>query len=124
MNVLWESGKLKDRVLLVGDDLFVTQQQYLKRGIDLGAANSILLKFNQAGTLTETLDTMEMAAGAGYAQVMSHRSGETDDTTIANLAYPTHVIGLKTGAPRQKGPDSNQPPESDVRRAQYLGMGW
>jgi enolase len=91
--------KLGDSVQLVGDDLFVTNTQRLQRGIDDGAANSILIKVNQIGTLTETLAAIKMAEGAGYTAVMSHRSGETEDTTIADLAVATGCGQIKTGAP-------------------------
>jgi len=89
------SGKLQ----LVGDDLFVTNSQRLRRGIELGVANSILVKVNQIGTLTETLDAIKTARDAGYTVVMSHRSGETEDTTIADLAVATSCGQIKTGAP-------------------------
>ncbi len=100
----WDGWKvltehLGDAVQLVGDDIFVTNTERLKRGIDLGVANSILIKVNQIGTLTETLDAIEMARGAGYTAVMSHRSGETEDTTIADLAVATGCGQIKTGAP-------------------------
>ena len=88
-----------DRVQLVGDDLFVTNTERLSRGIDLGVANSILIKVNQIGTLSETLDAIAMAREAGYTAVMSHRSGETEDTTIADLAVATGCGQIKTGAP-------------------------
>ncbi len=88
-----------DRVQLVGDDLFVTNTSRLKRGIELGVANSILVKVNQIGTLTETLDAIAVARAAGYSAVMSHRSGETEDTTIADLAVATGCGQIKTGAP-------------------------
>lgn len=91
--------KLGDRVQLVGDDLFVTNTERLQRGIESGAANSILIKVNQIGTLTETLAAMRMAEEAGYTAVMSHRSGETEDTTIADLAVATGCGQIKTGAP-------------------------
>ncbi|MSX01928.1 MAG: phosphopyruvate hydratase [Actinobacteria bacterium] len=91
--------KLGDSVQLVGDDLFVTNTERLERGIELGVANSILVKVNQIGTLTETLDAIAMARGAGYTAVMSHRSGETEDTTIADLAVATGCGQIKTGAP-------------------------
>ncbi len=87
------------RVQLVGDDLFVTNTQRLQRGIELGVANSILVKVNQIGTLTETLEAIAMARAAGYTAVMSHRSGETEDTTIADLAVATGCGQIKTGAP-------------------------
>ena len=91
--------KIGDRVQLVGDDLFVTNTERLRRGIESGAANSILIKVNQIGTLTETLDAIRMADEAGYSAVMSHRSGETEDTTIADLAVATGCGQIKTGAP-------------------------
>ena len=87
------------RVQLVGDDLFVTNVKRLKEGIDRGVANSILIKVNQIGTLTETLEAIDMARRAGYSAVISHRSGETEDTTIADLAVATGVGMIKTGAP-------------------------
>jgi len=90
--------RLGERVQLVGDDLFVTNSERLQRGIDDGIANSILIKVNQIGTLTETLDTMALAARAAYTSVMSHRSGETEDTTIADLAVATNCGQIKTGA--------------------------
>jgi enolase len=93
------SRELGDRVQLVGDDLFVTNPARLRRGIEQGVANSILVKVNQIGTLTETLDAIEMARDAGYTAVMSHRSGETEDTTIADLAVATGTGQIKTGAP-------------------------
>jgi len=100
----WEAWKaltarLGDRVQLVGDDLFVTNVERLGRGIEDGAANAILVKVNQIGTLTETLDAIELARANGYGVVMSHRSGETEDTTIADLAVATNVGQIKTGAP-------------------------
>ncbi len=91
--------KIGDRVQLVGDDLFVTNTERLRRGIDTGVANSILVKVNQIGTLTETLEAVQMAHDAGYTAVMSHRSGETEDTTIADLAVATGCGQIKTGAP-------------------------
>jgi enolase len=91
--------RLGGRVQLVGDDLFVTNTQRLKRGIDAGVANSILIKVNQIGTLTETLAAIRMAREAGYTAVMSHRSGETEDVTIADLAVATGCGQIKTGAP-------------------------
>ena len=90
---------LGDKVQLVGDDLFVTNPARLKRGIDEKAANSILVKVNQIGTLTETLDAVAMAQRAGYTTIISHRSGETEDTTIADLAVATDSGQIKTGAP-------------------------
>ncbi|MEG1737424.1 MAG: phosphopyruvate hydratase [Odoribacter sp.] len=96
----WEmlTGKLGDRCQLVGDDLFVTNVEYLKRGIELGCANSILIKVNQIGTLTETLDAIEMAHRAGYTTVTSHRSGETEDATIADIAVATNSGQIKAGS--------------------------
>jgi enolase 1/2/3 len=90
---------LGDRVQLVGDDLFVTNPVRLRRGIDEGVANAILVKVNQIGTLTETLEAIELARANGYAAVISHRSGETEDTTIADLAVATNAGQIKTGAP-------------------------
>jgi enolase len=90
---------LSGRIQLVGDDLFVTNTERLARGITAGIANSILVKVNQIGTLTETLETVEMATRSGYTSVMSHRSGETEDTTIADLAVATNCGQIKTGAP-------------------------
>jgi enolase len=91
--------RLGDRVQLVGDDLFVTNAAFLERGIREGVANAILVKVNQIGTLTETLDTIAVARAAGYATVMSHRSGETEDATIADLAVAVDAGQIKTGAP-------------------------
>ncbi|HUW04221.1 MAG TPA: phosphopyruvate hydratase [Acidimicrobiales bacterium] len=93
------TSAIGDRVQLVGDDLFVTNVERLGRGIDLAIANSILIKVNQIGTLSETLDTVEMAGRAAYTSVMSHRSGETEDSTIADLAVATNCGQIKTGAP-------------------------
>ncbi|MBW3653213.1 MAG: phosphopyruvate hydratase, partial [Actinobacteria bacterium] len=100
----WDGWKLLtdavgDGVQLVGDDLFVTNTQRLRRGIEAGVANSILVKVNQIGTLTETLDAIATARAAGYTAVMSHRSGETEDTTIADIAVATNAGQIKTGAP-------------------------
>ncbi len=93
------TDKIGDTVQLVGDDLFVTNPERLKRGIDLGVGNSILIKVNQIGTLTETLEAIRLAHEAGYTAVMSHRSGETEDVTIADLAVATGAGQIKTGAP-------------------------
>jgi enolase len=100
----WEAwklltDKLGEKVQLVGDDLFVTNTVRLKKGIDMGVANSILIKVNQIGTLTETLEAIEMANRAGYTAVTSHRSGETEDATIADIAVATNSGQIKTGAP-------------------------
>ena len=91
--------RIGDRVQLVGDDLFVTNTEKLARGIEEGVSNSILIKVNQIGTLTETFDAIEMAKRAGYTAVISHRSGETEDTTIADIAVATNAGQIKTGAP-------------------------
>ena len=90
---------LGDRLQLVGDDIFVTNVEFLRRGISEGVANAILVKVNQIGTLTETLDTIEVARQAGYATVISHRSGETEDATIADLAVAVNAGQIKAGAP-------------------------
>jgi len=92
------TDKLGDTVQLVGDDLFVTNTEFLAKGIEMGVANSILIKVNQIGTLTETLDAIEMAKQAGYTSVVSHRSGETEDTTIADIAVATNAGQIKTGS--------------------------
>jgi enolase len=99
----WEGWKmltdeLGDKIQLVGDDLFVTNTARLARGIDSGVANSILIKVNQIGTITETLEAIEMARRNGYTAVMSHRSGESEDTFIADLAVATGVGQIKTGS--------------------------
>lgn len=100
----WDGWKmmtegLGDKIRLIGDDLFVTNPKRLKRGIQIGVANSILIKLNQIGTLTETLDTIQIARNAGYTTLISHRSGETEDTFIADLAVATGAGKIKTGAP-------------------------
>ena len=97
----WENltDLIGGNVQLVGDDLFVTNKDRLGKGIELSTANSILIKVNQIGTLTETLETIELANRHGYTSVMSHRSGETEDTTIADLAVATNCGQIKTGAP-------------------------
>ena len=99
----WEGHKLLtdrigDKVQLVGDDLFVTNTKKLAEGIEKGVANSILIKVNQIGTLTETFEAIEMAKRAGYTAVISHRSGETEDATIADIAVATNAGQIKTGA--------------------------
>ncbi|MCR3955993.1 MAG: phosphopyruvate hydratase [Gudongella sp.] len=91
--------KLGNKIQIVGDDLFVTNTERLQRGIDMGVANSILIKLNQIGTITETLDAIELAKTNGYTAVISHRSGETEDSTIADLAVATNAGQIKTGAP-------------------------
>ena len=91
--------RIGDKVQLVGDDLFVTNTERLKKGIEMGAANAILVKVNQIGSLTESLEAIEMAKRAGYACIVSHRSGETEDSTIADLAVATNAGQIKTGAP-------------------------
>jgi enolase len=93
------TDKLGDKIQIMGDDLFVTNTERLSKGIELGIANSILIKVNQIGTITETLDAIEMAKRAGYTAVISHRSGETEDTTIADLVVGTNAGQIKTGAP-------------------------
>jgi len=92
------TDKLGDKCQLVGDDLFVTNVEFLKKGIEMGCANSILIKVNQIGSLTETLDAIEMAHRAGYTSVTSHRSGETEDSTIADIAVATNSGQIKTGS--------------------------
>ena len=94
----YQTEKLGDKIQLVGDDLFVTNTRILQKGIDMGVANSILIKFNQIGSLSETLDAIAMAKAAGYTAVISHRSGETEDTTIADLAVATAAGQIKTGS--------------------------
>ena len=99
----WETwaaltSRLGERVQLVGDDIFVTSQERLQRGIDEGVANAILVKVNQIGTLTESLDVIRLAQSRGYGVVVSHRSGETEDTTIADLAVATNAGQIKTGS--------------------------
>src|SRR5690606_6362732 len=100
----WDGWKLMTerlgaRIQIVGDDLFVTNTQRLSKGIEKGVANSILIKLNQIGTLTETLDAIQMANRAGYTAVVSHRSGETEDVTIADLVVAVNAGQIKTGAP-------------------------
>ena len=100
----WEGWKLLtkelgDKVQLVGDDLFVTNTERLKKGIDNGCGNAILIKLNQIGSVSETLEAIKMAHKAGYTAISSHRSGETEDTTIADLAVALNTCQIKTGAP-------------------------
>ena len=90
--------ELGGKIQIVGDDLFVTNTQRLKKGIEMEAANSILIKFNQIGTLTETLDAISVSQRAGYSAVISHRSGETEDTTIADLSVAVNAGQIKTGS--------------------------
>ena len=91
--------RLGSRIQIVGDDLFVTNTQRIKKGIELKAANAVLIKLNQIGTLTETLDAIQMAHRAGWTAVVSHRSGETEDTTIADISVAVNAGQIKTGAP-------------------------
>ena len=91
--------RLGSRIQIVGDDLFVTNTERIKKGIELKAANSVLIKLNQIGTLTETLDAIQMAHRAGWTAVVSHRSGETEDTTIADISVAVNAGQIKTGAP-------------------------
>ena len=92
------TDKIGEQTQLVGDDLFVTNVDFLKKGIDLGVGNSILVKVNQIGSLTETFDAIEMAKNASYTAVISHRSGETEDATIADIAVATNAGQIKTGS--------------------------
>jgi enolase len=119
--------RLGRKVQLVGDDLFVTNPERLRRGIALGAANSILVKVNQIGTLTETLEAIAVARAAGYTAVISHRSGETEDAIIADLAVATNAGQIKTGSAcrGERTAKYNQLlriEESLGRRAQYPGL--
>ena len=93
------SAELGKKIMLVGDDLFVTSTERLRKGISAGAGNSILIKPNQIGTLTETLDVIHLSKDAGYNFILSHRSGETEDTTLADLAVAVNAPFIKTGAP-------------------------
>ena len=124
----WEmlTRALGDRIQLVGDDLFVTNTKLLKKGIDLKIANSILIKVNQIGTLTETLKAIKMAKEAGYTAIISHRSGETEDTTIADIAVATSAGQIKTGAPSRSDRVAKynqllRIEEELGEKAQYLG---
>ena len=125
----WEllTKKLGKKVQLVGDDLFVTNVERLKKGIDKKVANSILIKVNQIGSLTETLNAMQLAKKAGYTSIVSHRSGETEDTTIADIAVATNCGQIKTGAPSRtdrvaKYNQLLRIEEILGKRAKYLGM--
>ena len=118
---------LGDRVQLVGDDLFVTNTKLLREGIERGIANSILIKVNQIGTLTETLEAIKMAREAGYTAIVSHRSGETEDTTIADIVVAVNAGQIKTGAPSRSDrvAKDNQLIRSEEKleeRASYPGM--
>jgi len=122
------SQALGQKIQLVGDDLFVTNKVRLQKGIESGVANSILVKVNQIGSLTETLETMKLAKNAGYTTVISHRSGETEDVTIADLAVATNAGQIKTGAPcrGERTAKYNQLlriEEELGRRAVYAGKG-
>ena len=114
------TDKLGGALQLVGDDLFVTNVEFLRKGIAEGVGNAILVKVNQIGTLTEALETIEVARAAGYATVISHRSGETEDTTIADLAVAVNAGQIKTGAPSRTGPGREvQPAAPDRGRARF-----
>ena len=113
------TNALGERVQLVGDDLFVTNPKFLARGISEGCANAILVKVNQIGTLTETLDAVNLAHRSGYSAVMSHRSGETEDATIADIAVATNCGQIKTGAPCRS--DRNAKYNQLIRIAEELG---
>ncbi len=113
--------RLGDKVQLVGDDLFVTNVRFLQRGIDEGCANAILVKVNQIGTLSETFDAVRLAHRSGYAAVISHRSGETEDATIADIAVATNCGQIKTGAPCRS--DRNAKYNQLIRIAEDLGSG-
>jgi len=117
----WKSltAKLGGSVQLVGDDLFVTNPEFLAKGIKQKCANAILVKVNQIGTLTETLQAVEMAQRAGYRAILSHRSGETEDDTIADLAVATNCGQIKTGAPCRS--DRNAKYNQLLRIAEHLG---
>ena len=125
----WEmlTKALGSEIQLVGDDLFVTNTKLLKKGIDRGIANSILIKVNQIGTLTETLEAIEMARNAGYTAIVSHRSGETEDTTIADIAVALNVGQIKTGAPSRSDRVAKynqllRIEEELANKAKYLGI--
>lgn len=124
----WEklTARLGDKVQLVGDDLFVTNTKKLSEGIERGVGNSILIKVNQIGTLTETFDAIEMAKRAGYTAVISHRSGETEDSTIADIAVATNAGQIKTGAPSRTDRVAKYNQllriEDELSVSQYLGV--
>jgi enolase len=111
--------RLGNKIQLVGDDLFVTNKSFVKRGIDEGCANAVLVKVNQIGTLSETFETVELAKRSGYASVLSHRSGETEDATIADIAVATNCGQIKTGAPCRS--DRNAKYNQLIRIAEELG---
>ncbi len=111
--------RIGDRVQIVGDDLFVTNVKFLERGIEEGCGNSILVKVNQIGTLSETFDTVNLARRNGYTAVLSHRSGETEDSTIADIAVATNCGQIKTGAPCRS--DRNAKYNQLIRIAEDLG---
>jgi enolase len=113
------SAALRDRIQLVGDDLFVTNVSRLRMGIERKVANSVLVKVNQIGSLTETLETVGLATRSAYSSVMSHRSGETEDATIADLAVATNCGQIKTGAPARS--DRVAKYNQLLRIEQYLG---
>ena len=120
----WEGWKkltarLGDKVQLVGDDLFVTNRKFLQKGLDQRCANAILVKVNQIGTLSETFDAVNLAMRSGYAAVLSHRSGETEDSTIADIAVATNCGQIKTGAPARS--DRNAKYNQLLRIAEDLG---
>jgi enolase len=119
----WEllTDRLGDRVQLVGDDVFVTNPKILAEGIDRGIANSILIKINQIGTLSETFEAIEMAKRAGYTAVISHRSGETEDSTIADIAVGTNAMQIKTGSLSRS--DRNAKYNQLLRIEEELGEG-
>jgi enolase len=111
--------KLGDKVQLVGDDLFVTNKKFLQKGLDSGCANAVLVKVNQIGSLSETFDTVNLAMRNRYAAVLSHRSGETEDATIADIAVATNCGQIKTGAPCRS--DRNAKYNQLLRIAEELG---
>ncbi|MEQ9454275.1 MAG: phosphopyruvate hydratase [Phycisphaeraceae bacterium] len=113
------TDKLGDKVQLVGDDLFVTNEKFLRKGIDMGCGNAILVKVNQIGTLSETFDAVGLAMRSGYNAVLSHRSGETEDATIADIAVATNCAQIKTGAPCRS--DRNAKYNQLIRIAEELG---
>jgi hypothetical protein len=119
LDLLVRSGRVTDRLVVIGDDLFVSQQPLVARGIREGAATGLVLKLNQNGLLTDALAAMAEAAASGLITVIAHRSGETIDTTIADLAADTRALAIKAGAPRQR---PGTPDHDDVRRLKYLWL--